>query len=232
MNASVLDSGSAALRSVEVGAVIRFEDDRLRQELIGQLAPYEKRWPKRQIDLFGGEAGDRELSLWHLLLTMVEPNAEGVEGVQFQLERTEYHLARRLHAARVKRLRKEFDALDSALAIVYGLRARTHLHCTTLWSFEVDEVETVVPLPFLKLDLGNGAFEQVSGVRFSSSSQENHNSFILDLDEESTKLYATGSFAFTDVVAPGLLQAVVDRAEKLLLHLLTRRDLGAQHGAD
>ena len=232
MNASVLDSGSAALRSVEVSAVIRLEDDRLRQELIGQLAPYEKRWPKRQIDLFGGQAGDRELYLWHLLLTMVEPNADGVEGIQFQLERTVYQLGRRLHAARVKRLRKEFDALNSALVIVYGLRATTHLHCTTLWSFDADDVETIVPLPFLKLGLGNGAFEQVSGVRFSNDSQENHNSFILDLDEESTKLYATGSFAFTDVVAPELLQEVVGRAEKLLLYLLTRRDQGDQHGAD
>ena len=209
---------SRLLLRLYVGALLPMSKPVL--ERIGQgLAEHEKRWPKRPIDLLGASEHEGNVLTHHLTISLEERDDQKHLDVDMEIIQ---HFGGSIRTRRASRLTRDFDAIQRILALIGTIDQESHLHCQIRWAFPKDRFETLVRLPLMRFDVPSIPFVQVSGVRLTTSSDDD---VILDLlDDESIDV--TASFTFDDFFSMTTAQNVLRSGEDLIRPLVIEQKKG------
>ena len=96
-------------------------------ERIGQgLVEYEKRWPRRPVDLLGAAEHDGNVLIYHLTMALEEEDEEKYIDADMEIIQ---HFGESIRSRRTARLTREFDAIQGILSLIGSIGHQNHLHC-------------------------------------------------------------------------------------------------------
>ncbi|MCH8988618.1 MAG: hypothetical protein IIA92_07410 [Chloroflexi bacterium] len=189
-----------------------------------ELQQIESKWPNKPVDLLGGQEVDGNVRTRHLYVERTEDDERNF--LEFELAFFQ-DIDARIPSRRKARNRRDSDAIDATLASFNRISNKIHIHCRQLtWLFPAGGFNTIITLPFMTLSLPDFPFDQISGVRFNSSSEQQ--SIILDRLGDGT-LVVTAAFAYYDVIVPNLVEKSLEFAKTLIGPLVTERQ---EHDSD
>lgn len=171
------------LRSLDIGAANEITSADA-DELATHLVRFEKRWPRKPLDLAGGEVTGTSITALHLVVEYLKEQEDRLLiNVNLQYARRETR--RRLSAARVRQLKDRGAMIMEALEILALYGSAEHLHCTYFWRFPTESVATIVQLPLIRMAIPGTPFSQITGIRFAGSEIDPLEFAVLDMQSES-----------------------------------------------
>lgn len=209
-----------SLEIVEISTTLRVSNDSQRDALHDRLIAIEKKWPKRPVDLLGGEATDDRLALTHLFLS-VENRLGEVSKIELELNYSQHPITTRIPARRRRKLQNEDASVKSTLSILEEFCEESHWHCTCHWTFNSNIVSTVIQLPLLRIPVPGTRMTEISGVRFTDPLKSEH--VILDLISTDS-IHMAAYFAIQQSFSTDMINIVVARGEEIREAFISPRE--------
>ncbi len=212
---------SLSLEVVEITTTLSVSTPSEWHALSDRLVQMEKRWPKRPIDLLGGEATDDNLGLSHLHLSVEKRAGEDSEHLELELNYSQHHLAKRIPARRLRKMQNDDASFRSTLSVLGDFSQDSHLHCTCHWTFNPNLISTVIQFPLLQIPVPGTRMTEINGVKFTDPRKSEY--VILDL-VSSDNIHMAAYFAFHQAINADIINTVVARGEVIREAFISPRE--------
>ena len=208
--------------SAEIGLAfsISLSDAETINEGVGHFL---KRWPDRPVDLLGVDEIDGSTVLTHLQMRYRDEE-DDKKIRDSDLDRVRHEVEVGLSAGVRRGLRRKTNEIFSVLTAVQSLVTDKHLHCTLSWRFPIDSVNSVLSLPLMQVPIPGTPYEQISGVRLTSSPPNVFEYAVLDLDGQDY-LHLTIRFEYNGSLTQSGINTTIEKGEQLRESLVKWKNL-------
>lgn len=213
--------GQQALKSVALGLAFSISLP-VAEDLDVELKEVVKRWPDRPIDVMGASESDGTVILCHMQMHYRDETEEK-KTLDINLDCNKYEVEGGLPSAVRRRLTRALNSVSAIMAVLESHAADKHFHCTLGWRFPVDSVTPIIHLPLMQIPIPGTPFEQVSGVRLTSSTPDVFQYAVLDLESED-QLHLTIRFEYHGSFSPSTIDTAIGRGEELRKSIVKWKD--------
>ena len=182
------------------------------------LKRIELKWPNKPVDFLGSKEVEDDVRSQHLYVEHEEE--EGQTLLSFELVFFQ-DLGTTIPRRGGRQNKRDSDAIDATLDLLKVASKEVHVHCRQLtWRFPPGEYDPLITLPLMKFNLPDFPFEDVTGLRFNSSSEQR--SAIIDRTRDGS-LVVTAAFAYHTFIDKGLVERTLEFATNLIRPLIIER---------
>ncbi len=196
--------------SVNFGVNIPLVDS---EEVDAQFQEIQKTWPRRPIDLLGGDKSDGNMVMTHIH-SRYTGDTEEQPRLYVDVESFTYPLEDDLPPTERRRLRRDLQKIDSFLATLNRFTNEIHFHCRLNWRFPLGSIISVIHLPLMQVPIPGTPYEQISGVRLTSSSPGDSEYAILDLEGQE-QLHLTIVFQHNGFLSQPFVNTTIEKGEEI-----------------
>ena len=183
--------------------------------LTNLLVEWEKRWPRRPIDLLGAEAVESNVDFYHLTMEFEDGGDQQIIEVKldyFQAQKGTIRVRRRAQRER------DLRGVHGILEFLESSRIESHFHCHVDWEFPRNRFSTMISLPLMRINIPGVPFNMISGVRLSTMKQDQN--VILDQTLDETATSVNCSFSFHSLWSRQIVQRVLQESRSIIDSLI------------
>ena len=201
-----------SFESVDLYTSMDFDGDMLERvkDVLVELQPS---WPDRGLAIRGGVESEGTVLRSHLEIRTIDvPRSDGHVHLNVDFEKRD--LVRRMASQQRVEREQNFSSILKVLGDIGGLQIPHDVHGTVTWLFPSESVTTLVQLPLMTVSIPGLSSGQITGVRFTLDSAEEHEYVVLDLNK-SDEIRLITHFVFPDGLSADLLPRVIEYREHL-----------------